>query len=285
MPEAPNYRELCDERGWPPIMGADGSTDEPAATDQPPEQTPAPDSTDQATTTEAASPSAQEDRFHDLDLSRIPDDTDPREWAVQREREMQQAFTRRTQEAAEARREAEQVLEALQDPETRPIILERLGVQVADPQQTVTEPEYPDPESELRTELDQLKGYLQEREDAEWNDQLEHAEQQFIGDRINEIAAREGRTFSEAEKNLITSYGKANRLQDGEPNLEDGYKLILEHEKVAKERYLESKRAPRKPGGGVPAARQVDPENEEAELEALAERYDALVDANQPDAA
>lgn len=277
--EAPAYRSPFDLGFHPIAGGAEG--DEPPQ-DQPP-STPAPAPTDQAPEDEGTPP---EDQFpDDLDLSAVPEDTEEaRKWIAQRHKQMQGAMTRATQSAAEIRREAEQFQSSLKDPESFAQVARELGYDFAEAEPGA-EQEYQEPEEALRAELEEVKAYLAQRGEAEEYDAYVEADRQYADQRLAEIEAHEGNEFNDQEKNLILSYARANRKPDGEPDVAAGRALLAEYQETDRKAYLESKRAPRAPGGGKPASRQVDPENEEEVLQSLADRYDALAAANQPEAA
>src|SRR5688572_26634540 len=94
------------------LAAAIDAKDEPdTQADQPDEATP----DIEAGTAQETQNQEADDAFYELDLSSVPEDAD-REWLAKRHREMQQAFTKKTQSLAEQRREAEKITEAFNDP-------------------------------------------------------------------------------------------------------------------------------------------------------------------------
>lgn len=236
----------------------------------------APDTTDQADREEAEAPN--EESFHDLDLSRIPDGEDPREWALKREKEMQAAFTRKTQALASQRQANEEAQEAielqrlLRDPNTQAQALARLGFDLADEEQ-----EELDPDEELRQKVALLEAERAREHEMAQLTQREQETLAYMGDQLEIIEGREGREFSDEESEAIASIALANPDQQGRPDVERAFKLLsgIWDAQLAARR--ERKTAPRVPGNGSPASRVVDLSTRESRINAAAQAAEAAM--------
>lgn len=245
---------------------SDFDTQAPAEPDQP--TAPA---TDQADTPDA------EDKFHDVDLSRVPEDADPREWAAQREKEMQSAFTRKTQELAAERKAIEdakaeiELARALRDPETQAQALARLGFDLED-----GEDEEPlDPEDELRQKVSALEAERQQEREAREAAAREQEVLADLGNQLDALERAEGYEFTDEEAEALVSIAVANANGEG-PSIEGAFKLLTNSYTARDKRRAERKR-PRVPGGGPAAKREIDLSDREAAITAAAGAAEAVM--------
>lgn len=204
--------------------------------------------------------------FHDVKLDELSEEVQPFARAV--EARMTAGFTRKTQELASARKEAEAALElerALADDSTRQQalaeLLGRYGYELP-PDEGEYESEgtaegmdpYEIELAELRARQDQID----ERAQLESEQRAEAVLRNHVEQALSEYAQKRGTDLSEAERELVLA--QAARVgfdpDTGLPNMEaalaEHEAHIAELEKAAVERYLASKNV-RSPGlgGGV----------------------------------
>ena len=242
----------------------DASPEEPASNEETEET--------EGTEPEANSEDSTES-FYDLDTSAIPDDLDPREWAAQRHKEMQSAFTRKTQQLAEERKQAQQaqqILEIARDP-THPQhaeALDYLGLEVDDGGEE--EVEEPDPQDQLAERLARIEETMQQATTAQQQAAREEAEIDYVAEELEQISTLEGRELEGEEIEFLHGFATANRKEDGTPNVERAYQVLKATINSHQKRHIGSKKAPRSPGAGPAARKQFDP-TDATQLEDAAE--------------
>lgn len=211
----------------------------------------------------------------DFDPDQIPDDAD-REWFQERVKAFQGDYTRKTQEAAEIRRAAEDagaIIDGLRNPETaaefmqilglnREQILDALGLELegAGGDDEIVDPDERIDRLEARQAQEANERAAAEREDRE-ADHIESA--------IGKLEKDEDREFDGEEVSLITTYSRVHPLPSGAPDVQGAYdhlKRVLERRQ---QEWVESKKQrTRKPNNGVPAVKLADLKTEEGRMKA-----------------
>lgn len=184
---------------------------------------------------------------------------------------MRADYTRKTQEIAEQRREAEQaqsLISSLQNPLTQAEALRALGLELdeGDDALSSNEDEYVDPEDEIR----QIKAYLAEQEQEKVIMQAEEAFLDNLARDIDGLEQREKRQLTDDEQAFILSHAQA-QLADGEtPNVQAAYAMLNNIATSARERYVASKKqAPLAPLG-APGDKKINLDDPEERVQALA---------------
>lgn len=210
-----------------------------------------------------------EDSFENFDLGGIPEDAD-RDWFAERVKAFQSDYTRKTQAAAEARKQALTVLEAAQDPNhpNHAEVMDYLGFEVADDDLEQDEDE-DDPLSPLEQRLAALEARDQQAAQAAQQAQQQEVYEDALVDRLETLQGVEGVEFTEDELALIVNAAQAIPDDEGLPNVEQAYKLLTGAYAKRQKAYLNGKKnAPRPPGRGVPASRELDISDPQARLDA-----------------
>lgn len=225
----------------------------------------APESSDQ--------PSDAEDSLPEFDYSGIPDDQ--REIVEGRIKGFQAKFTQAQQGLAEARREAEskaQILEALQsgNPDVARAILSQLGYDANAvlgmygyelPEQE-DDDDYVDPGEQALERLQQMEADRARQEN-------EAAVDSYIQDEIKALEGKENVSFTDEEKEALNVYARNFPKEEvpGQlyPDVDRAHALLTGVVKAGNKRLIDGKKAPRKPGGGGPGSRTVDPSKETPE--------------------
>jgi len=241
----------------------------------PDDQTPA-EEQDQSVATETPvedqSTGSQEESFTDFDPTTIPEDAD-REWLAKRYNELQSGWTQKTQGIAQERQEAAELrefAEAMQDPAVRDQILEQqFGYQFEDDQ----EPEYLDPEEELRARIEQVEGALTQRDQEGLMAQQSAQEIDEIAGGIEALEQSWGDGFEFKGKALkaVQAYAETHGPQ-AIPEIGEAMREIAEQNR---ERWIQSKKSPRRISQGSAASKVAEPkdrgERMELALEAMEE--------------
>jgi hypothetical protein len=253
--------------------------------DQPTSVAP-PEGTSAETGTETETPEAFEENF---DPSTLPDELQ------QGYKQLQAAFTKKTQELAEQRKQAEGA-QALTDAllsedhqadaikhiaETigEDVILEALGIRLADDDDTEPgdgeQPELDpdDPTAALQQEIKRLQERLDQREQAEQTAAEKAAEEEHfakVGEHVESELAKLGgdKGLSDEEKQLVVNVALANPADEhGMPRIAEAKALL---DKVADQRlqgWAQSKDAPTvATATGVPASEAPDLDNEQQRI-------------------
>lgn len=181
---------------------------------------------------------------------------------------LQADYTRKTQEVSEQRREAEQaqqLVSALRNPTTQAQALSMLGLELEG--EGDDEYGYKDPDERI----DKLEQMLQERERETQESKQMEAEANHIDSELGRLSKADGRDLENNEVELIVSYALANRLGDGTPNVEAGYRQLQALYSEAQKRHIESKRNAPAPGIGSAAEDKWQLDTEEGRKAAMAE--------------
>ena len=227
----------------------------PAEQEQPTTETEAPE-TDQPTVTE-------EESFTDsYNPNEVPEEALPQLEAAYKQ--LQSAYTQKTQGLAEVRREAEQaqqLQDALRDPQVAPMVLKQLGYTEKEILEMFGyQPEEDDDLPPDETErLDRLEQSLSQREAAEQAAQQEEAVTDYIAEQIEALEKEAGREFDVEEHQLLDTFARANADQQGYPNVKGGYGLLSGILSNREKALLDPKRTTaRPPGNGGSGSRTVD---------------------------
>lgn len=176
-------------------------------------------------------------------------------------------FDRRSQELSQAQA-MQEALSGQAGPEAQAEALRGMGIELeADDEQEFDH----DPDSRL----DRLEQTIEQQQaDAEQQRYIE-AEQDFVVEGIESLEQREGREFSEQEIAVLASVARANRHPDGTPNLSLAHDHLTDLLSERQSAWIESKKAPRRPGAGTVAGKAVDLDNPEVRVAYMAERFTA----------
>jgi hypothetical protein len=252
----------------------------PAEQDQPTSAPEAPE-TDQ--------PTGGEESFTDsYNPSELPDEVRPHVEAAYKQ--LQSAYTSKTQSLAEERREAEQaqqIIAALKNPQVAPAVLAQLGYDERkmlelygyQPGEEESD-EFADPDERIA----RLEQTLAQQQQAEQAQRQESAVTDYIAGEIEALEKKLGREFDEGEQKVLDAYARqfAKQTPDGRlvPDVEGAGQLLSgilsSHEKAL----LDPKRkAPRVPGNGGSGSRTVDlsTETKEERVARMAEAADAAI--------
>lgn len=191
-------------------------------------------------------------------------------------KEMQADYTRKTQEIAEQRREAEEAQElisALQDPQYRDAALQVLGIQAGSEEEQ--DEEFEDYLSEDER-LDRIEQYLEAQQAQQQDTELEQLENQYLDQEFSKLEKSLGRdlTDDEAELLFVTATHPTFRDSNGLPDVEGAYERVKQLEQGAQQRYVESKKAPRAPLGSA-GSKQVNLNDDEERTSVLAQMIEA----------
>lgn len=181
---------------------------------------------------------------------------------------LQADYTRKTQEASQQRREAEQAMQfvsALRNPTTQAQALEALGLELDGGEDD--DDLYDDPDERL----DRLEQAIAQRDEQAQQQATMEQEAGFIDDELQRLAGSEGRDLDDREVEVIVSYALSNRLDDGTPNVEAGFRALSALYADSQKRYLESKKNAPVPGLGTAADKRHDLNSEAGRKAAMAE--------------
>ena len=228
-------------------------------------------------TPDASVEEAQTDDAAPADAEAPDAEDTPQENWEKRYQDLQPEYTRATQEAAQLRA----VYEAARNPNhpQHKDALDALGLEVEAGDEDETE--YLDETEELRRELEALKGRFSEQDEQAQQAAFHQAEAEFLDNRISELEKKEGREFTDHETALLVAAAVADRADDGEPQVEAAFEALKHVLDEGRERYLESKKAPRAPGQGASASQKLDFSNEEAVLERAAAAAQAAMERRE----
>lgn len=180
---------------------------------------------------------------------------------------LQADYTRKTQEVSSQRREAEQaqaLVNALRNPATQAQALQMLGLELEDDSEDTG---YVDPDERI----DRLEQMLTEREKQAEEERRMEQEATQIDSELQRLSKADGRDLDDSEIELIVSFAVANRLDDGSPNVEAGYRQLQALYSEAQKRHIESKRNAPAPGIGSAAEKKWQLDTEEGRKAAMAE--------------
>jgi hypothetical protein len=194
-------------------------------------------------------------------------------------KQMQADYTRKTQEVADQRREAEEAQElisALQDPQYRDAALQVLGIQ---PQ---AEDDQADEFEDYLSEderLDRIEQYLEGQQAQQQDSEIEQLENQYLDQEFAKLEKSIARdlTDDEAELLFVTATHPTFRDSNGLPDVQAAYDRVKQLEQGAQQRYVESKKAPRAPMGSA-GSKQIDLNDDEARTEVLAQMIEAAAE-------
>lgn len=182
-------------------------------------------------------------------------------------------YTRKTQELAGQRKEAERDLEfmqALRSEETREETFRRLASSLG------YELDDEDFEGEIEDEPDDSRlADFEERLSRYEQSQVEAQVADWASQEVQAIEQETGREFGESELQMLRTLSYANPSADGLPDVRGAYAALLAMESDLQRRWIESKNAPRRPGKGTSADRRIDHTNREERLAAMEEAIEA----------
>jgi DNA-directed RNA polymerase beta subunit len=240
--------------------------------------------TTEAEAPETDQPTVEEESFTDsYNPNEVPEEARPQLEAAYKQ--LQSAYTQKTQGLAEVRREAEQaqqLQDALRNPEVAPMVLKQLGYTEKEILEMFGyQPEEDDDLPPDETErLDRLEQSLSQREAADQAAQQEEAVTDYIAEQIEALETEAGREFDAEEHQLLDTFARANADQQGYPNVKGGYGLLSGILSNREKALLDPKRTTqRRPGNGSSGSRTVDLSKETPEERR--ERMASAVGASQ----
>lgn len=184
--------------------------------------TPAPEATDSQEGTPA--PESTEDSTPTTDYE-------------SRYKELQAEYTRTTQ--------ALSALQGHQGPEAQAQILQALGLELEDVEPDLDDDEYSDPDERIA----RIEAQLAERDQRTQAEQAAAQEQDWLAENLDALEKREGAQLSDEEVELVIANALANRLDDGQPNIDGAFKALRAAQAAYQKSYVESKKAPKVPIG------------------------------------
>jgi len=202
-----------------------------------------------------------------------PQEPNPVNWE-QRYNDLRPEFDRTNQLVAAARGDhgVEAQMEALQ----------QLGVEVAQEEDEEDEELFEDPYEALKGEVETVKEQLASKAEAEEAARFHELEREYIETTLGGLEDAENYKLSAEDKRFVTNDAKANRLEDGRPDLEGAFALFKQRDEARQQAYLESKKAPKAPVGAA-GEEQIDfsKMTKEQKDEWMAEDIQARMDAGE----
>lgn len=231
----------------------------------------APDVQDQPQDTTDPEDSGQSE----FDPSSLPEEA--QNYLSQREKQMTADYTRKTQEAAETRKQAEQFIEALSDPShpQHKQVLAYFNLEVEADEED--DDDWDDPNDALLKRLDALESrYQQDSESREQRD-YEEQEEEYLAEKFEELQGKAGREFDDKELELLFSYAVSNQNSEGLPDVEGAYEVLNGVYDARQKDWISRKKAPRPVGQGSPASRDFDIRDRKARLARSQEIAEAMM--------
>lgn len=261
QPTESYYRELLAARGMPVFSG--GAPDDgeevdgkaPDANDGPPGDQPA--------------DGAEGSFTESYDPNSVPEEVRPQLEAAYKQ--LQSDYSRKRGEESATVQEAQelrQFVEAMQDPATRDAILEReFGYQFED--EGGDQQEYLDPEDEIRARLEQVEGSLTQQQEQQMLAQQTAEETENVAEGIEALEKTWGEDFEFSPKALkvISTYAQ-NHGPNAIPEVGEILKEMLSSEN---QKWIESKKSPRRISQGTTASKTVIPKDRDERLEMAVE--------------
>jgi hypothetical protein len=237
----------------------------PAEQDQP--TTPEAPETDQPT-------GGNEESFTDsYDPSELPEEARSAYEAAYKR--LQGDYTKKTMSLAEERQEAEQaqqIINALANPESQADVLKHFGINLVDDSE---DDEDLFDEADPNQRIDQLEQMLQGQQAEQQAIQASEQELGYIASEIEALENDRDEEFSAEEQQFLADIARANPAQNGAPDVKKAAQLLTGLYDQRQKAWIESKKAPRRPVGGTPASKAADLTNPEERRRVMAEAADA----------
>jgi hypothetical protein len=187
----------------------------------------------------------------------------------QRYNDLRPEFDRRSQQLSQLEK-FQQAVSGQLGPEAQAEALKAYGVELEDDASDVDEYD-DDPDSRL----ERLEATIEEQQQQAAAQQAAEAEAEFLSEGIESLEEQEGREFSDQEIAILASVARANPTNEGLPDLRLAHQHLAELQKGLQARWLESKKAQRRPGSGIAADKAVDLDNDEDRVQFMADRLAA----------
>lgn len=197
--------------------------------------------------------------FADFDYSGIPDDQ--REEVEKRIKGFQGSYTQAMQGVSETRKEAEQaqqIIAALQNPETAPKVLEAFGFELPQDEAPEDEPLL-DPVEQMQRELAQTRGELEAFRGEQHTAAQQAAEQEQFVTQVEALEKSEGREFDAEEIQLLNKVAQRDAM--GNLDVKGAFDLLSGVYSARQKDWVASKKAPRNPSSGTPGSKAADLSN------------------------
>lgn len=156
----------------------------------------------------------------------------------------------------------------LADPETQAEALRQFGLELE--AEEAENEEYQDPEEVLAKRLEGLEGYLAQQQAEAQEAELADLQEQYLDQELGKLDAK----LSDTEKDIVRNLAFAYEDNQGLPDVKAAYDAYAEATNAARERYLESKRAP-KPETGSAGLEKIDLNDADARIKAAAQLMEA----------
>ena len=161
-------------------------------------------------------------------------------------------------------------------PEAQAQALQQFGVELdSEEEQEPENDEWVDPDDRI----DRLEQQLAERQQREEEAEFERLESDFIDQTLSKIQEDENVTLSKQERKFVETNALANRLDNGEPNLQGAFDDLKGIKSAARDEYRSSKTAPKAPVGTA-GEDTIDSSDKEARNKWMAEDLAARMAAD-----
>jgi hypothetical protein len=184
----------------------------------------------------------------------------------QRYNDLRPEFDRKSQTLSEY----EQFIGHLRDPETQAEALQALGLQLEEDEEQDDE-EWDDPEERLEAELEGVKEYLAEQQQAQQFAEYQEREVDYVDDAITELEDEESIELSDKELGAVVRLADTLRDEDGWPDVKAAWEMLGGVSETQRERYIKSKRSPQVQSGASPS-KQENLDDKDSRREYLARR-------------
>lgn len=159
-------------------------------------------------------------------------------------------------------------------PEAQAEALRQFNIELAEAEEE-DDDEFIDPDEKLRQEFEALKNeHLTAKQQAE-QAQMEEREATYIADQIDALEKKAGIELDDEAVDFVIDSARANRGQDGAPNVEAAFKGFTSVLDSHQERYVQSKTNAAKAPVGGPGEEKFDPSNDDDRLRAMTREFEA----------
>lgn len=152
-------------------------------------------------------------------------------------------FDRTAQEKAQY----EALVDSLTDPDTQAEALAAFGIEIDDDDEE--EDLLADPTDHLSSRIEQLEARLAQRAEAEQQFAYQEAVTDHVATEIASLEQKTGEQFSAEEIQFLHARAATNPDHNGLPDVQSAWQALDGVWQARQRKYIESKRAPRIPGG------------------------------------
>jgi DNA gyrase/topoisomerase IV subunit A len=170
--------------------------------------------------------------------------------------------------------EYEQFIGHLRDPETQAEALQALGLQLEEDEEPEDD-EYDDPEERLEAELEGVKEYLAEQQQAQQFAEHQEREVDYVDDAITELEDEESIELSDKEFGVVVRLADTMRDENGWPDVRAAWEALGGISEAQRKRYVESKKANKPSANGTAGTEKIDMADEDERVKAFANVMEA----------